>query len=59
MERGSTLLAGRPTCGTLCEAVRSRIADGAERVVGVAFDGDADRALFVDETRRGASAAIT
>ncbi len=24
--------------------------DGAERVVGVAFDGDGDRALFVDET---------
>ncbi len=24
--------------------------DGTERIVGVAFDGDADRALFVDET---------
>jgi phosphoglucosamine mutase len=47
-------------CGTtdlrhLCEAVRSRIADGAERVVGVAFDGDADRALFVDETGESVS----
>jgi phosphoglucosamine mutase len=31
-------------------AVRERIAAGDERVVGVAFDGDADRALFVDET---------
>jgi phosphoglucosamine mutase len=31
-------------------AVRARIAAGERRVVGVAFDGDADRALFVDET---------
>jgi phosphoglucosamine mutase len=31
-------------------AVRARIEAGAQRVVGVAFDGDADRALFVDET---------
>ncbi|HVA33466.1 MAG TPA: phosphoglucosamine mutase, partial [Candidatus Baltobacteraceae bacterium] len=31
-------------------AVRSRIDAGEKRVVGVAFDGDADRALFVDET---------
>jgi phosphoglucosamine mutase len=30
--------------------VRELIARGEERVVGVAFDGDADRALFVDET---------
>jgi phosphoglucosamine mutase len=29
--------------------VRERIAAGEQRVVGVAFDGDADRALFVDE----------
>jgi phosphoglucosamine mutase len=31
-------------------AVREAIAAGEEHVVGVAFDGDADRALFVDET---------
>ncbi len=31
-------------------AVRSKIEAGERRVVGVAFDGDADRALFVDET---------
>jgi phosphoglucosamine mutase len=33
-------------------AVRAQIAagDGGEQVVGVAFDGDADRALFVDES---------
>jgi phosphoglucosamine mutase len=31
-------------------AVRSKIEGGEPRVVGVAFDGDADRALFVDET---------
>jgi phosphoglucosamine mutase len=30
--------------------VRELIASGEERVIGVAFDGDADRALFVDET---------
>jgi phosphoglucosamine mutase len=47
-------------CGTtdlrqLREAVRSRIAEGARRVVGVAFDGDADRALFVDETGQSIS----
>jgi phosphoglucosamine mutase len=30
--------------------VRATIAEGKGRVVGVAFDGDADRALFVDET---------
>ena len=33
----------------LLERVRS-LRDRGERVVGVAFDGDADRALFVDET---------
>jgi len=43
---GATDLAG------LQAAVRAKIADGARRVVGVAFDGDADRALFVDETGR-------
>lgn len=31
-------------------AVRRQRETGAKRVVGVAFDGDADRALFVDET---------
>jgi phosphoglucosamine mutase len=31
-------------------AVRAKIAEGEQPVVGVAFDGDADRALFVDET---------
>ncbi|HEY6449512.1 MAG TPA: phosphoglucosamine mutase [Candidatus Cybelea sp.] len=31
-------------------AVRSRIEAGERRVIGVAFDGDADRTLFVDET---------
>jgi phosphoglucosamine mutase len=31
-------------------AVRARIDAGEKHVVGVAFDGDADRALFVDET---------
>jgi phosphoglucosamine mutase len=31
-------------------AVRSKIEAGEPRVIGVAFDGDADRALFVDET---------
>jgi phosphoglucosamine mutase len=30
--------------------VKAEIARGNERVVGVAFDGDADRAKFVDET---------
>jgi phosphoglucosamine mutase len=34
---------------TLANAVGGLVAAG-ERVVGVAFDGDADRALFVDET---------
>lgn len=31
-------------------AVLSKIESGERRTVGVAFDGDADRALFVDET---------
>jgi phosphoglucosamine mutase len=31
-------------------AVRECLERGGKRVVGVAFDGDADRALFVDET---------
>ena len=31
-------------------AVRQRVGAGAGRTVGVAFDGDADRVLFVDET---------
>lgn len=30
--------------------VRELIAEGDQHVIGVAFDGDADRALFVDET---------
>ncbi|HTA39195.1 MAG TPA: phosphoglucosamine mutase [Candidatus Acidoferrales bacterium] len=34
----------------LQQAVRERIGAGERRVLGVAFDGDADRALFVDET---------
>lgn len=34
----------------LREAVGVKIAEGNQHVVGVAFDGDADRALFIDET---------
>ena len=34
----------------LRRAVRERIDAGDKHVIGVAFDGDADRALFVDET---------
>ena len=34
----------------LQSVVRSKIEAGERRVMGVAFDGDADRALFVDET---------
>jgi phosphoglucosamine mutase len=34
----------------LREKVNEIVATGRERVIGVAFDGDADRALFVDET---------
>jgi phosphoglucosamine mutase len=41
---------GATDLGMLQAAVRSEIARGNERVVGVAFDGDADRAKFVDET---------
>ena len=42
-------------CGTthmaaLVQRVREEAERGRQRVVGVAFDGDADRALFVDET---------
>jgi phosphoglucosamine mutase len=40
---GATDLA--PLQRSVCELIA-----GGERVVGVAFDGDADRALFVDET---------
>ena len=40
-------------------AVRGRIEAGETGVVGVAFDGDADRALFVGTRRRASSAAIT
>ena len=36
-------------------AVRALIESGERRVVGVAFDGDADRALFVDETAEAVS----
>lgn len=35
---------------TLRAAVRAKIDAGERRVVGVAFDGDADRTLLVDET---------
>lgn len=35
---------------TIARAVGELIASGKKNVVGVAFDGDADRALFVDET---------
>jgi phosphoglucosamine mutase len=31
-------------------AVRSKLQEGSQRVIGIAFDGDADRVLFVDET---------
>ena len=42
-------------CGTtdmraLQAAVRAKTGGGERRAIGVAFDGDADRALFVDET---------
>lgn len=43
VECGATHLA------PLQEAVRALGTSGAEHVLGVAFDGDADRALFVDE----------
>ncbi|MEO9171088.1 MAG: phosphoglucosamine mutase [Candidatus Baltobacteraceae bacterium] len=41
---------GATHLGPLQTAVRQLIAGGERHVVGVAFDGDADRALFVDET---------
>jgi phosphoglucosamine mutase len=41
---------GATDLGMLQAAVRAEIARGNRRVVGVAFDGDADRAKFVDET---------
>ena len=41
---------GATDLSPLQQAVRERIDAGERRVVGVAFDGDADRALFVDET---------
>ena len=41
---------GATDLGMLQAAVRAEIAAGNSRVVGVAFDGDADRAKFVDET---------
>ncbi|MGA8533108.1 MAG: phosphoglucosamine mutase, partial [Candidatus Tumulicola sp.] len=41
---------GATDLAPLQAAVRARIGRGERRVVGVAFDGDADRALFVDET---------
>jgi phosphoglucosamine mutase len=41
---------GATDLGMLAATVRTEIARGNERVVGVAFDGDADRAKFVDET---------
>lgn len=44
VKSGATDLSG------LRDAVRERIASGERRTIGVAFDGDADRALFVDET---------
>jgi phosphoglucosamine mutase len=34
----------------LQEAIRSLVGAGERRAIGVAFDGDADRVLFVDET---------
>ncbi len=41
---------GATDLGMLAQTVRAEIARGNPRVVGVAFDGDADRAKFVDET---------
>jgi phosphoglucosamine mutase len=41
---------GATHLGPLQSAVERATADGDGSVVGVAFDGDADRALFVDET---------
>ena len=41
---------GATDLGMLAAAVRAELAQGHERVVGVAFDGDADRAKFIDES---------
>ena len=41
---------GATHLGPLQSAVERATADGDRSVIGVAFDGDADRALFVDET---------
>jgi phosphoglucosamine mutase len=41
---------GATDLALLQTTVRAEIARGNKRVVGVAFDGDADRAKFVDET---------
>lgn len=41
---------GATHMATLADAVAGIVAAGERNVVGVAFDGDADRALFVDET---------
>lgn len=41
---------GATDLNPLADRVRELIASGVKRVVGVGFDGDADRALFVDET---------
>jgi len=41
---------GATHLGPLQAEVERALADGDRAVVGVAFDGDADRALFVDET---------
>ena len=46
---------GATDLGPLQQRVRELIASGERKVVGVAFDGDADRALFVDETGRALS----
>lgn len=41
---------GATDLAPLQKRVGELIAEGNDRVVGVAFDGDADRAMFVDET---------
>jgi len=41
---------GATHLGPLQAAVERELSNGFGRVIGVAFDGDADRALFVDET---------
>ncbi len=41
---------GATHMGALQHEVRALRAHGHERVIGIAFDGDADRSLFVDET---------